>query len=526
MHDDGCGRVSESTEMRVAPHVAVSGSRVAADRPGHRRASLLAEKPSAIMRFCGRIRLLARAMGAVAVVLAGTSAPVRADSTDAWLPPPAEDLEREDQLAEPPPPRAGAGSVLLRAETGIRGSLRPRRIAAQFGWGGGGVSFSALNAENAWRPSVSIQRAGLGIAAGRLVLRDAPASLVQRLRLGRQGARVSEARAEAGTFEAPLGVSALAFDGAGVEARGGIASWGLAGRRSSDGAGAVAGGAAFRLARGRGAVAGAWCGGDVVGVAAYAARWGRSSGTIEALVARDGVAWLVCAESRARPLVLSARWRGAARGPNPVAAEAAAGLRGRAGSTRLTWRPWSSTARGDNGALELDAATTALGPDVPVRARLARRPATGVGGSSRGATLDATVARSGGRSLALLASWRRGTTGRRAGRTLGGRLMIEPPGGARLELLVEATRADASGTMPAERLHASGATTLEERSGSGLAVTARGVVGRGPIAVGYVLEQEERADGARSLAATVWLRLIHSSPSGGGREAADPLPLR
>jgi hypothetical protein len=467
-------------------------------------------------------------MGAAAIILVGSATPVRADSTDAWLPPPAEDLEREDRLAEPSSPRTGAGGVLLRAETGVRGSLRLRRVAAQLGWGVGGdsASFSALQMEDAWRPTVALKRGGLGFAAGRLVLRDAPASLVQCLRLGRQGARVSEARALAGTFEAPLGVSAMAFDGAGVEACGGIALWGLAGRRSSDGTGVIAGGAAFGLSRGRGTVAGAWCGEGAVGAAAYGARWGRSSGTVEALVARDGVEWLACAESRVRPLELSARWRRTSRAPNPVAAEAAAGLRGRAGRARLTWRSWAPAARGDNGALELDAVTTALGPDLPVRARLARRPAAGDAAGSRGAMLDATVARCGERSLAFLASWRRGTTGRRAGRTFGGRLTIEDARNARVELLVEATRADAGGTMSAERLHASGAATLEERAGSGLAVTSRGAVGRGPVTVGYILEQKERADGARSLAATVWLRLIHSSSSGGGRGAADPLPLR
>jgi hypothetical protein len=80
--------------------------------------------------------------------------------------------------------------------------------------------------------------------------------------------------------------------------------------------------------------------------------------------------------------------------------------------------------------------------------------------------------------------------------------------------------------MPSERLHASGAMTVEERTGSGVAVGSRGGIGRGPVALGYVLEQEERADGARSLTATIWLRWIHPSPSGGGRSAADPLPLR
>jgi hypothetical protein len=480
------------------------------------------------MQFCGRIRLLAQAMGAAAMVLVGTSAPARGDSTATWLPPPVEDLEREDRLAEPSSPRAGAGGVLLRAETGVRGPLRLRRIAAQLGWGGGGdsASFSALRMEDAWRPTVSLRRGEVGLAAGRLVLRDAPASLVQRLRLGRQGARVSEARAGAGAFDAPFGVSAMALDGAGVEARGGIALWGLAGRRSSDGVGVIAGGAAFGLSQGRGAVAGAWCPEGAIGVAAYGGRWGRSSGAVEALVARGGVEWLARAESRVRPLEVSARWRRTARAPNPVAAEAAAGLRGRAGSARLTWRSWSSAARGDNGALELDAATIALGPDLPVRARLARRPAAGDAAGSRGAMLDATVARFGGRSLAFVASWRSGPTGRRAGRSLGVRLGLEEAGPARVELLVEATRAAAGETMSAERLHASGASTLEERAGSSLAVTSRGAVGRGPVTVGYVLEQEERADGARSLAATVWLRLIHSSPSGGGRRAADPLPLR
>ncbi len=517
-----------SSEIGVSSQVAGSGRAIARPLRRSRRAPLLAAKPSAIMRSGGRIRRLARVIGAIGPVLMATGAQAGADSTDAWLPPAAEELEQEDRLAEPAPPRRGSSSVLLRAESGTRGPLRMRRVAVETvrSDGRGGVSFSALNVENVWRPAVSLKSGALGLAAGWLVLRNAPASFAQRIGLALRRGRVPDARAAAGTFEAPVAASASVVDGVGLEVRSGLSSWLLVGRRASDRAAMVVGGVAFDLPLGRGAFAGARCGEEAFGVAAYRVRLSRSACAVEALFAPDGTAWLAAAESRVRPLDLSARWCVTAGGPRPVSGEAAAALRGRTGSARLTWRSWSPTARGDNGAVDLDAATTVLGSDLPVRARLTQRPASEGARGARGAMLDATVARDGGRSLSVLASWRRGTTGRRAGRTLGGRLRIEGAGGGHFELLLEATRAAADGTTPTERLHASGAVTLEERTGSGLAATSRGAVRQGPVTVGYVVYREERVDGARSLTATVWLRLIHPSPPGGGRGAADPLPLR
>jgi hypothetical protein len=456
--------------------------------------------------------------------------PSGADSARAWLPA-VEDLEEPDRLEDPDGgERAASGIVQFMA----RDDAEPRlqRVAVRVssrgpGGGAASVGVSALAVGGTGRLAGVASLGSWEAGAGRLAVREVPALLSRRAGLTRDGSRVPELRASAPRADAARSASAPAVDGLWLARNGGRSgAWALAGWRSGDGAGLLLAG--LRGA-GRGwacAVAGgAGPDGPVASVVARKRGTSAAAGA-EVLAGRAGVGLLAGVETRGGPLSLRARWRQASGDGRPAALDAAATLRGRAGIARLSWVAWTRTAAADNGAVEIETASVLAG-GRPLRTRWVARPAVRDGtaaGVERYALVDAALATGPARSLALLASLRRGPEGRSDGRSLGGRLRLGREDATRAELLVQAARSRAGTAALGAGLHASGEATLAERVRSGLTLAARAVARRGPAELGCVLEADEGAGGARSGSASVWLRWLNRAPSGPGRAAAGPLP--
>jgi hypothetical protein len=248
--------------------------------------------------------------------------------------------------------------------------------------------------------------------------------------------------------------------------------------------------------------------------AAVAWRRERARGAVELLAGDGRPAVAASAETRGRTVRLWCRWRLLPGEARPAAGEAGVVAAGRLGSARLTYRAWTRAALADNGALELEGATVLPG-GRPLRARVGERPAPGAppdaesrgaGPRERYALLDATLARAGSRSLALVASVRRAGDGGALGRMLGTRLRAGSAEGSRVTLSVQASRSSAGAPALGSDPSVSGETTLSDRVRSGVVMAARAVLRRGPIEWGWVWEREEDAGGERPRSASLWTR--------------------
>jgi hypothetical protein len=459
-------------------------------------------------------------------------APVAAapESAGAWLPA-VEDLEEPDRLEEPDGGgRGGAALVQFTARRGAEPVMR--RVAARVVWRADGpgvrglLEASAIDSGGRLRPA-GIARVGSWEAgAGRVAVREAPSLLARRAGLARDGSRIPEARATTPRVEPPRGASAFVHEGFVLARRGSrFGAWLLEGRRPEWRGRLALGGLSWAAREWRVALAAGRSGADALATGAVRWQGRRAAAAGEILAARDRVEVLASAETRREPLTLRARWRDAAGDGRPAALETAATIRGRAGTVRLAWRAWSLAAPDDDGSLEVEA-STALGSGRPLRARWVTRPGSQEGPAAveRYGIVDATLVRDGARSLALLASLRRGSDGGATARSVGGRLRLGEGGVSRVEVLAQAFRSRSGAPALGATLHASGEATLAERVRSGLALAARAVARRGPVELGCVLEGDEGAGGARSGSVSIWLRFFHRSPSGSGRGAAGPLP--
>jgi hypothetical protein len=463
--------------------------------------------------------LLAQALAVSLLAASGA----RADSVSVWLPAAREELESAERLDEPPDDARDRGAVLARVGRSASGAWEARRFTASWRTGTTNagpatreLSASVLGADGRLRPTLTLAAGAARLAAGRLAGERAPWLLARRLGLARSYARVPEARAAPLRAAAPVGASAEAADGVAAEWEGRrLHPWALAGRGAPDGSPLAAAGLTARARRGDGAVAAGWSAArPFLSLAAeWRGEWAVTS--VEALLARGGPAVLATVTSRRSGMEWWCRYRYQPGEARPAAGETGVAARGRRGGARLTWRAWTPASRTDNGALELEG-TAALGAGRVLRARVGERAGTAqtgaaswaAGGMSheRYALLDVTLARAGSRSLAFLASARRGPGPGRTGRLLGARLRAGAEGSSRLTLLVQASRTDAGAAALGAELTASGQSTLAERSRSGVALAARGVARRGPLELGGVWEREEGAGGARPRSASVWVR--------------------
>jgi hypothetical protein len=129
--------------------------------------------------------------------------------------------------------------------------------------------------------------------------------------------------------------------------------------------------------------------------------------------------------------------------------------------------------------------------------------------TERYAVLDASIARSAGRGLSLLATRREreSAEGVRLGSSLGGRIDLVWRRRGRLEVFVEAARADiAGGAAWGSGLFAGGSTALRSRTRPGVAASARGALRLGRWQLGGLVEGREDERGRRASAATIWIQ--------------------
>ncbi|MGE5175539.1 MAG: hypothetical protein ACM3JJ_04115 [Hyphomicrobiales bacterium] len=459
-----------------------------------------------------------------------TTVAAAADSPAAWLPPPIEDVDDPDRLEEEP----------LRPGIEVRASRREERLVVERASVVARRPRTSRVAEVAWlarddappwltlawsRRSGRLRGVHVAAVAGALVVRDAPPLFATAIGWSRGARRPSAPVPASPGFEAPPARGSAALVGAGLS----LASerrnvWVVGGRREADRARVAAVGAGAR----RGTLAGAIALGAVGGgndEAADAAGGARPLASLTARSDANGrvVAAELMVERGARPQATFeaggtrgawwalARWRRRPGEARPVAAEWTAAVRGARASGRLTWRPWTSRAAGDDGAVEAEGTWRAPGFG-PARLRLGARrggedPAAA---AERYAVLDLTVASERGRSLALLASRRerRAAGTRGIGETLGGRITVAARGRAAGTLVVESARTrSAIGAAWTTGLTGSGESALVTRGRSSVAVSARGWVRIGAMRLRGLLRDASGGDGASGapMAATLWL---------------------
>ncbi|HYR68428.1 MAG TPA: hypothetical protein VER77_00975, partial [Candidatus Dormibacteraeota bacterium] len=110
--------------------------------------------------------------------------------------------------------------------------------------------------------------------------------------------------------------------------------------------------------------------------------------------------------------------------------------------------------------------------------------------------------------LSLLATRRERETaeGVRLGTSLGGRVDLTWRRRGRLEVFVEAARADRGGAAWGSGLFAGGSTALRSRTRSGVAASARGALRLGRWQLGGLVEGREDERGRQASAATIWIQ--------------------
>ena len=528
------------------------------------RVPLLGRDGSAIMRRDGTIR----PRGAFAPVVSGgilllflvTAPPTGsaaalddgsragAETTAVWLPAQAEEMESPERLAEPP----------LTGAAAVRGDFSDGRFqAARFTTTIRGTSASATAAWIGTRAGEKRQTAfvygssgRVRVAAGHIVVRDAPVLFGEASGLSRRLRRPLEPRTSAPEWDAPRGATGQGLDGASFGLSSSLASgsrtrswdlWALGGRIPGDGNRLAAAGLARQAARWAVAASLAWR--ETEGVRAspgdsashadrrfgsVAARWrgGASSLSVEALLSPEfGPTLLASAavEDARSPIRFESRWRRRAGERKPIASELTAELAvGGAGVARLAWRPWSAAAFADDGVLELDGRFRPAGWPGTVRMRVGRRGGEGSLASAavegeaaravpeRYVVFDVPLAGERGRLVSVLGSRReRGWASARAvGTSAGARARVAWRGRAGLTAQIEAARTHgtaASGTGAAwsSAPTPSGEEALTSRRTSGVYATVGGWVRLGTLVLRVHAQDGESDRGGRPLTATV-----------------------
>jgi hypothetical protein len=375
-------------------------------------------------------------------------------------------------------------------------------------------------AEGAGRGTIRIQRGPrVALVAGAIVARRPPSLFGEALGLTRPLRAPRGPEAGVPRMEGPRGATSLAVRGAGSEATvGAVAAWGLVGRDGDDrvlGAGGLASRrGAFAAAFAAGAIGGGRRAGSLsVGWAAGGDRF-----SCEALLSPGhGPELLAEAVRSAGPLAVEARWRRRPGEARPVAGELVARWASGPMRTRLSWRPWSARAPGDDGRVELETTVRDAGSG-PIRMRLGARvaedalPSSGGSRGERYAIADIGIARERGRAFSLLVSVRdsRRAAGGAIASALGGRLALSSRGRAGAALVMQARRAAArSGSendAPAAwtaSLAPSGAETLASRAGSGIAASGRAWVRMGGFRLEALVSDAAAPEGGGSSAGSL-----------------------
>ncbi len=486
-----------------------------------------------IMRLRGRVattwvRLgcaVALAIPAIGLASVGATSAADPDSVPAigaesyWLPLPVEEIEAPESLDDPP----GAAAGFTMRATIRAGRAAIRRVAASRMGRSLLVELSLLGegaASQAGTISLRGIHSGLSVVGGRLGARGSGSLFLEAVGLSRRASRVPAARAEEPSLEAPSTAASPSIEGIGLERsqRPGAripGVWTLVGRRVEDGAKVGALGIRGAFGHGSwGASAGALEGAPA-GAIACELRSAAGAAACEMAFSREGPATLFSAESAPGPLRIRGRWRQRGAGMRRAACELSVDGGPRIAHAKLLVGGGPSGPIGAAGRAELECRLAFRGAG-PINLRAGRSRTEGFSAASgatvreeRYAVLDASIARSEGRGFSLLATRRARDSagGTRLGSSLGGRIELTWRGRGRLEVLVEAARADlAGGAAWGSGLFAGGSTALRTRTKPGVAASTRGALRLGRWQLGGLVEGREDERGRRASAATIWIQ--------------------
>ncbi|HKW50642.1 MAG TPA: hypothetical protein VJQ53_02825, partial [Candidatus Eisenbacteria bacterium] len=393
---------------------------------------------------------------AVGPVPAAGSSPEPASETY-WLPIPVEEIEAPEALDDAP---GDASGFFMRA-TVQDGVAAIRRVSAARSGRSRIVELSLLGDGSAARAgtlAIRGARSGFELVAGRVRTSGTAPLFLEAAGLSRRASRVPRASADAPRLEPPTSASSPSIEGIGFHRsrRPGAmvpGLWIVAGRRFEDGTRIGAIGLGSALAHGSWSVAAGTIGGAATGAITAEVRSTGTAAALEVAAARGGAATLLSVERVAGPLRLRGRWRHRAGESRPAACELSVEGGPRAARARIHASGGPSGPSGSIGRMELECRLAPRGL-VPIALRAGRSRTDGfsaVSGATvrteRYAVLDASIARSAGRGFALLATRRERQTleGTRLGSSLGGRIDLTWRRRGRLEVFVEAARADLSG---------------------------------------------------------------------------------
>jgi hypothetical protein len=436
-----------------------------------------------------------------------------------WLPLPVEDIETPEALDDPP----GAATGFLLRATIHDGAVAIRRVAAARSGKSLLVELSLLGEASAAQAGTVSMRgieSGVVVVAGRLAARGSGLLFLESIGLSRRSSRVANARAALPSLEAPTSAGSPSIEGFGFERTRRVGSnfpgvWCIAGKRAEDGAPAGA------LGVGGSSASASWCaaagalGGVPAGMIALEVRSDAATVATEVALSRQGVSAVVSAESAPGPFRIRGRWRQRGEGIRRAACELGVDTGPRAARTKLLVSGGPSGPSGAVARAELECRLSLRGAG-PINFRAGRTRTDGFAAASgatvreeRYAVLDATIARSAGRGLSILATRRERELagGARTGSSVGSRIDMTWRGRARLELFVEAVRADLAGGAAWESgLFAGGSTALRTRTRPGVAASARGALRLGRWQLGGLVEEREDERGWRASAATIWIQ--------------------
>lgn len=466
------------------------------------------------------------ASGAPAGEAAGSDSTSRPGA--AWLPLPVEEIDRPERLERE---SVGAGAFSLRCDV-EGGRVLLRRAAAARVRGTSRLDVEVTrDLEGRGASSLVASRGRAQLAAGRVGIREGPALLEEWIGSRRFSSRIPPPAARLPSLE-PAGVSSPSIEGLGLRAESRLdgAAWGawcVAGRfveNQEYGSRAAAIGARFarkgtaaNVAAGFLRAAGSSVTATAVSLGGTYRRGGAGvssrGATAEMLLSPPGVSALFSAWGSSGPLEAAGRWRRRAGAARATAGEATVEGGPRDARVRLRVSGGPSGASGSVSRVELECR---LETPIPVALRGGATrweqappagPAETAARRERFWVLEATVARSRGRTLTILASRRERSlpSGWREGSGLGGRLGVASRR-ARLEILIQATRAAAGGSAWGSALYAAGPVALRSWSRPGIWAAGRGSLRFGRWTAGAVVESREDGAGGRATAASFWIQ--------------------
>ncbi len=436
-----------------------------------------------------------------------------------WLPLPVEEIASPEALEEAPGVAAGfTARVTIRDRTvlvrRVATTVDGRKLRVGLSYVGGAAAPEAATM------ALHARDARLTFVAGRVSARLTGKPFAEAVGLVRRASRPPEARAGLPLFEAPAGTTTPSIVGIGLRRESRVGSivpglWIVGGRAVEDGFQLGALGAVWDASGARWSVAyGTLRGAPVAGVAGEL-RVGASWLASEVAVARSGASALVSLESAGGPLRIRGRWRYRGADVRAAACELSAEGGTRRARARLRVSGGPSGPLGSMGRLEVEGRLAPPGAG-PIFFRAGRSEAEGFSAADgatvrreRYAYLDVTIARTRGRTLSILATHRERdlAPGVRVGSTLGGRLEVAWRDRARLEVFLEAARADLEGGAAWQSdFHAGGATSLRTRTRPGVAASARGTLRLGRWGIGGLVEGREDEGGRSASAATIWIQ--------------------